>query len=191
MPSAAIKNPFSPEQYLALERASPDKHEYFDGHISAMAGMSRIHVLIVGNLNREISTQLKDRPCEVYASDMRVRINPTGLYTYPDLVALCGKPEFLDTEVDTLLNPTLIIEVLSPSTEAYDRGGKFEHYRRLDSLLEYVLVAQDDVRVEVHSRQGDAFVLTKDWRQLDDSLRLESIGCEVPLREIYAKVRGI
>src|SRR5206468_6291774 len=119
--------------------------EYINGQIYAMSGASREHNLIVVNLIRELSSQLRGRPCEVYASDMRVKVRPTGMYTYPDVVAVCGEPRFEDEQVDTLVNPAVIVEVLSPSTEAYDRGQKFAHYRKLESLTEYVLVAQNEV----------------------------------------------
>ena len=119
---------------------------------------------------------------------MRVRVSPTGLYTYPDVVAVCGEAAFEDDEVDTLLNSTMIVEVLSPITEAYDRGDKFRQYRELASLREYVLVAQDKVLVERYTRQGEDW-LRADFRSLDESLRLDSIDCEIPLREIYAKVK--
>jgi Uma2 family endonuclease len=137
----------------------------------------------------EIRSELKGRPCEVYVSDMRVRVNPTGLFAYPDVVAVCGESRFLDDHVDTLLNPTLIVEVLSPSTESYDRGTKFLQYRRLESLRDYVLVSQDKMLVERFTRQGqgDEWLLTE-FRNPDETLRLASIDCAVPLREIYARI---
>lgn len=187
MSSAAVKSRYTPEEYLALERKATIKSEYLDGQIYAMSGASRPHNLIAGNLHGEIRAQLKNRPCEVYTGDMRVCVSPTGMYTYPDVVAVCGDRRFLDGEVDTLLNPTLIIEVLSPSTEAYDRGGKFAHYRRLESLREYVLVAQDQVLVERYTRQGNEWLLTE-FRQLDSILRLASIHCDVILSEVYDRV---
>jgi Uma2 family endonuclease len=187
MSSAAAKTRYTPAQYLALERKSPIKHEYYAGEMFAMAGGSREHNLIAGNLHAEVRAQLRDRPCEVYVSDMRVLVSPTGLYTYPDVVAVCGERQFEDGEVDTLLNPNLIVEILSPSTEAYDRGEKFATYRRLESLREYVMVAQDQVRVERYTRQGDEWLLTE-LSRLEDTLRLESIGCAVTVRELYAKV---
>jgi Uma2 family endonuclease len=187
MSSAAAKTRYTPQEYLAFERKSPIKHEYRDGSVVAMAGASREHNLITGNLGCRLNTQLRDRPCEVYMCAMRVLVSWTGLYTYPDVVAVCGAPRFEDSEVDTLLNPNVIIEVLSETTEAYDRGKKFGHYRRLESLQEYVLVAQDEVRVERYTRQGDEWILTE-LSSLEDTLRLESIGCTVSLREIYAKV---
>jgi len=188
MASAAFEKRFSPEEYLALERKAGFKSEYHDGFITAMAGTSREHNLITLNFGREISSQLKERPCEAYVSDMRVHIDRTGLYTYPDVVVVCGEPQFEDDAVDTLLNPTVIVEVLSPTTEAYDRGKKFLHYRRLPSLREYVVVSQDKVLVERFTRRGDDWVLTE-LNQIDDTLRLASIECELPLREIYAKVK--
>jgi Uma2 family endonuclease len=187
MSSAAVKTRFTPEQYLALERKAAFKSEYVDGCIRAMAGASRAHNLIAVNLSREISSQLKDRPCETYAGDMRVRTGPSGLYTYPDVVVVCGEPRFEDDELDTLLNPTMIVEVLSPSTEADDRGHKFASYRRLTSLQEYVLVAQDRRSVERYTRQDDAWLLT-DLNGPEDMLRLASIHVDIALSEIYAKV---
>jgi Uma2 family endonuclease len=152
-----------------------------------MAGGSRGHNVIAGNLSGEIRSQLKGRPCLVYMLDLRLCVNRTGLYTYPDVMAVCGEPEFADADVDTLANPAMIVEVLSPSTESYDRGRKFRHYQQLASLKEYVLVAQDEVSVERFTRQGDDWILSV-FTRLEDSLRLVSIGCEVSLREIYDKV---
>jgi Uma2 family endonuclease len=190
MASAALKNRCSRDEYLALERNASFKSEYYDGFITAMAGTSREHNLIALNVGGEVRSQLKNRPCEVYVADMRVYVDRTGLYTYPDVVAVCGEPRFQDAEVDTLLNPILVVEVLSPTTEAYDRGMKFLHYRRVPSLQEYVLVSQDKILVERFLRQGDDWLLTE-LNQLSDVLRLTSIDCELPLREIYARVELI
>src|SRR5689334_10624198 len=134
MSSAAARTRYTPQEYLALERGSPLKHEYYNGSIFVMAGASREHNLITLNLGGELRAQLRDRPCETYVSDMRVLVARTGLYTYPDIVIVCGERQFEDAEADTLLNPTVLFEVLSPSTEAYDRGKKSAHYRRLESL---------------------------------------------------------
>ena len=153
--SSERKTRLSPEEYLALERKAEVRSEYLDGDMVAMSGGSREHNLIVTNLVSELRLQLKGRPCEVYPSNMRVKVSATGLYTYPDVVVVCGEPTFEDESVDTLLNPTLIIEVLSDSTEAYDRGGKFAHYRKLASLMEYVLIAQTKPHVEYYVRQPD------------------------------------
>jgi Uma2 family endonuclease len=188
MASATEVPRFTPEQYLALERKANSKSEYDNGFIWAMAGASRAHNLIAGNLHGEIRSQLKGRPCEAYTNDMRLQVTPTGLYTYPDVMAVCGEPRFLDDETDTLLNPTMIAEVLSPSTEAYDRGDKFAQFRRLTSLQEYVLIAQDKVLVERYTRQGEQWILTE-FKSLDDTLPLPSIGCEIALHEIYALIK--
>jgi Uma2 family endonuclease len=155
-----------------------------------MSGASREHILITGNVLRDLSLQLMSKPCEVYSNDMRVKVSPTGMYTYPDVVSVCGQPSFEDNQLDTLTNPTVIIEVLSPSTEAYDRGETFAHYQRLESLVEYVLVSQDKVRVEQFVRQAHA---DNEWvfsevSCEDGRLRLTSIGCELSLARIYDKI---
>jgi Uma2 family endonuclease len=178
----------TPEDYLAIERGAEYKSEYFNGEIFAMAGASRAHNTIVANTVIELGGQLKKRPCKVYVNDMRVKVSPTGLYTYPDVLVVCGKEQFDDAHLDTLLNPTLIIEVLSDSTEAYDRGRKFEHYRHLDSLVEYVLIAQHRPHVESFRRQPDQHWLLTECSGLDGMLRLQSIDCELALAEVYAKV---
>jgi Uma2 family endonuclease len=178
----------SPQDYLALERQAEWKSEYVDGERVAMSGASRRHNLIVLNLARELSLQLKGRPCEAYVTDMRVKAAAGALYTYPDAVVVCGEPRFEDADVDTLLNPTLLIEVLSPNTEAYDRGAKFEHYRTLDSLREYVLIAQDKPRVDHFARQGDGQWLLTPHSGLEGRLPLPAIQCELALAEIYDKV---
>src|SRR5258708_18618472 len=141
--SSQPKTTHTPETYLDLDRQSAFKNEYFNGEIFAMTGASRKHNLITSNVNYSLNLQLKRRQCEVYASDMRVKVSSSGLYTYPDVVVVCGAPMFEDKETDTLINPTVIIEILSKSTEAYDRGDKSGHYRRLESLSEYILISQD------------------------------------------------
>ncbi len=187
MSSVAVEPRYTPEQYLKLERAAPYKSEFIGGRIYALAGASREHNLIVFNLAGELRPQLRDRPCEAYATDMRVKCQVTTGYLYPDLVIVCGEPQFEDHELDTLLNPTVIIEVLSPSTEAGDRGYKFAHYRRIPSLQEYVMIAQDRVHVERAERRGEGWFLTE-FERLEDVLMLTSIGCAIPLRAIYEKV---
>ncbi len=183
-----LKPRLTPEDYLAIERSAEFKSEYFDGEIFAMAGASRAHNSIVLNTGSEIRQHLKNRPCKAYVNDMRVKVSPTGLYTYPDVVVVCGKEQFEDTHLDTLLNPTVIIEVLSDSTEAYDRGRKFEHYRHLDSLVEYVLIAQQRPHVESYRRRPDQHWLFTECSGLDATLQLQSIDCDLALAEIYAKV---
>lgn len=151
----------TPKEYLAHERAAETKSEYVDGMLVAMTGASRTHILITVNVVREINQQLRGQPCEVYTQDMRVRITEGGMYAYLDIVVTCGTPEFEDDEFDVLLNPTLIVEVLSGTTEGYDRGLKFARYRRRASIQDYVLVAQDRVSVERYSRHGDQWVLAE------------------------------
>ena len=187
MTAGATKVTYTPAEYLALERAAETRSEYIYGHIYAMAGASREHSLIVGNLSRIVGQQLLEGDCEVHSSEVRVRVSQTGLYTYPDVAIACGPIEFEDDHVDTLLNPVVIIEVLSPSTEAYDRGEKFAHYRRLDSLKEYILVSQDRVRVERYVRQGERWVLSE-LSIPDDVLEFAALDCRIKLSEIYRKV---
>lgn len=177
----------TPEQYLATERAANFKSEYVNGRVYAMSGASDPHNLITLNTAAGLHARFRSRPCRVWQADMRVQVTATGLYTYPDVAALCGQPEFADAHVDTLLNPSVIVEVLSRSTEAYDRGEKFSHYRRLPSLREYVLVAQDRVRVEHRVRHDLGWLLTE-LDDLDATLDLPAVGCAIPLREIYDRV---
>jgi Uma2 family endonuclease len=187
MSSAALKTRYTREEYLAMERKAAFKSEYLNGFITAISDASREHNRIAGNVYHKISDQLENRPCEAFISDLRVCVSSTGLYTYPDVIIVSGNAEFQDDEVDTLLNPTVIVEVLSPTTESYDRGAKFAHYRRLPSLKEYVLVAQSHVLVERYTRQGDDWVFSA-LDDLDGTLKLVSINCSVPLRDIYARV---
>lgn len=144
--STQVKTYLTPEEYLALERRAETKSEYFNGEMFEMPRANRKHNLISGNIVSQLTHQLKKTACETYASTMRLRILTIGLYTYPDIVAVCDKPEFEDDEEDTLLNPTVIIEVLSDATESYDRGKKFSYYRSIESITEYLLVAQDECR---------------------------------------------
>ncbi|HYH85077.1 MAG TPA: Uma2 family endonuclease [Pyrinomonadaceae bacterium] len=178
----------TPEEYLAVERKSEYKSEYIYGEMVAMTGASRRHNLIAFNISIELGRQLKGRACEAYASDMRVRVPSTHLYTYPDVVVVYGEPLFEDEHVDTLLNPTLIIEVLSESTERYDRGKKFGFYRTIESLAEYLLVAQDEYRIEHYAKQSDGRWLLSDYRSADDTVEMTSIQCKLALREVYDKV---
>ena len=177
----------TPGEYLDLERRSEIRSEYVAGRMFAMSGASRRHVLITSNLVRELSGQMRGRACEAYVSDMRVKVSPTGMYTYPDIVAVCGEARFEDEHIDTLLNPTVIVEVLSESTEAYDRGEKFAHYRRLDTLREFVLVAQDKIRIEHFRREGEEWILSE-VSGPDATLHLVSIDCHIGLAAIYEKI---
>ena len=185
----ALVNPRMSEQdYLAFERASEIKHEYFAGEIFAMSGASRAHNLICANTISILANHLREKPCELYPSDMRVRVSATGLYTYPDISVVCGKPQFADDRFDTLVNPTLLVEVLSPSTERYDRGRKFQDYRLLPSLQEYLLIAQDAPRIEHYLRQPDESWRLTDSQGLESSLILPTLDCTLALAEIYLKV---
>ena len=161
---------FTPEEYLTIERNSDFKSEYVGGKIYAMAGASLEHSIITINVAGEFYTQVKGAPCRTYSSDMRVRVSSTGLYTYPDVTVVCGEPEYLDDRGDVLLNPTVIVEVLLPSTEAYDRGEKSEHYRRLPSLTYYIVIAQDRRWVEHYARQGDHQRLLWMWHVAFDDM---------------------
>ena len=177
---------YTPEQYLELDRKAEGRSEYVNGEILAMAGASREHNLIVTNLVREISLALRGQPCETYSNDMRVRVNLTR-YTYPDVVVTCGQPQFIDGQLDTLKNPTVIAEVLSPTTESDDRSWKFAHYRRLEALMDYVMLSQFQPFVEHYTRQDDQWVLTE-VVGLGAVLRLPSLGCELPLSAVYERV---
>jgi Uma2 family endonuclease len=187
MSSVLTKTRCTAEEYLTLERSASCKSEFHDGEIYAMTGASRKHNLITVNIVGELRSQLKKLPCEAYISDMRLKAAEARSYHYPDITVVCGAPQFEDAHLDTLLNPTLLIEVLSSSTEAYDRGGKFAHYRKIPTLREYLLVAQDQPSIERYMRQGDVWILTEAVG-LEASVPLESIGCVLSLREAYDKV---
>lgn len=187
MSAVLTQTHYTAEEYLTLERSASCKSEFHDGQIYLMTGASREHNLITLNIAGELRNQLKKRPCEAYINDMRVKAAEARSYHYPDIVVACGTPQFEDAHVDTLLNPTLLIEVLSPSTEAYDRGGKFAHYRKIPSLQEYLLVAQDQPSIERYLRQGDVWILSEAVG-LDAAMSLESIDCMLSLREVYDKV---
>ncbi|HPM83342.1 MAG TPA: Uma2 family endonuclease [Candidatus Anammoximicrobium sp.] len=186
--STVPKRLLTPAEYLAQERHAPFKSEYYQGETFAMAGATREHNLIVGNVVREVGNGLKGLNCEVYPSDMRVKISATGLYTYPDVTVVCGGPEFEDEQGDTLLNPTVLFEILSDSTEAYDRGTKSAHYRRLPSVKEYVLIAQDRPLVERYVRQPDGGWTLREVTQLDQTVELDGIPIQLPMAEIYRQV---
>lgn len=184
-PMASDPRPrISPEEYLALERHSETRSEYLNGEIFAMTGASRRHNRITLNLAIALDSRLRDKGCEVFASDMRVKVSATGLYTYPDVLVVCGEPRFEGAEVDTLLNPKVIFEVLSPSTEGYDRGKKAEHFRALASLAEYVLVSQDRVHVEHYLHLNYGWLLTEADRP-EDVIELSSIDTRLTLADIY------
>jgi Uma2 family endonuclease len=185
-------DPFSKmtaEEFLAFERSSDEKHEYYDGVVVAMSGAKRAHNTISTNMTGLLWQQLKGKDCENFSSDMRVFVPKTRLYAYPDIVVVCGELQFLDDVPDTLTNPLVIIEILSDSTESYDRGKKFENYRAIDSLREYVLVSQDRAAIDKYVKHSDGFWRLTDATGLDSSITLESIECKLNLADVYYKVR--
>lgn len=180
---------YSFEDYLAAERECIDaKHELVAGHVFAMTGATYRHNLITTNVASELRQQLKSRPCVALSSDMRVRIQTGDACLYPDIMVLCDTPAFHDDRRDVLTDATLVVEVLSPSTEGYDRGGKFALYRGLPGLRQYLLVAQDYLATDLFTRQADGRWMLDAYTDFDASIRLESIGCALQLREVYDKV---
>jgi len=186
--SRQVKPHVSPEEYLALERQAETKHEYVDGEIFAWAGASRKHNLIAMNISGELRQQLKGKPCEVYQSEMRVKAPASRAYVYPDVVVVCSEPQFEDDYVDTLLNPKVVFEVLSKSTESYNRLAKSAYYRTIESLSEYLLVVQEEYRVEQYVKQVAGRWLLTEVRSLENVIELESIGCALALRDIYDRI---
>jgi Uma2 family endonuclease len=177
------------EEYVNLERASTRKHEYYAGEIFAMTGASEQHNLIATNITASLHQQLRGRDCRVYPSDMRLKVLQTGLNTYPDITVVCGSPQFVDQRKrDTLINPTVIIEILSPSTERYDRGMKFQHYRTIESLQEYVLIDQDKQHIERYTRREPRQWVLEEASGFESTLDLTSIGVALRLKDIYEQV---
>lgn len=180
---------FTPAEYVAFERTTDARHEYLDGHVYAMAGESIEHSRICVNVAAELRAQLRGGPCEALSPNMKVVTSPAGLFSYPDVVVVCGEPQFYDGRRDILTNPTVVFEVLSPSTEAYDRGDKFLRYRtQVASLQEYVLVSQHRPLVEHYVRQPDGTWSYSSAAGLSESLDLPSIGCRLALSEVYDRV---
>jgi Uma2 family endonuclease len=186
--STQPKTLLTEEQYLAIERRAPYKSEFYKGEIFAMAGSREPHNLLAANLLALLHQQFRGRPCRVYPSDMRVNIPAVPLYTYPDVTALCQEPQFRGDHRDNLLNPSFIAEVLSESTESYDRGRKFELYQSIPSLREYLLISSDRVRVELYTLQAGGKWLLTAANRLDDTIPLDSIGCRIALADLYDKV---
>lgn len=175
-------------EYLDFEQKSDLRHEYINGEVFAMTGASENHTLISGNLVTALNIALRTRPCKVYPIDMRVKVIPSTLYTYPDVSVVCGDSHFSDNEFATLLNPNVIIEVLSPSTEAYDRGKKFQEYMKIPSMQEYVLVSQEEARIEHFMRGEDERWILTIVAGLVATLELPSVGCSLLLEDVYLKV---
>lgn len=184
MSSIAARTYLTPEEYITAERKATLKSEYLSGEIVAMSGASDAHNLITMNVAAGLYNQLTERGCRVYASDMRVGIGEGVSYFYPDIAVTCDKPRFEDDAFDTLTNPQVIVEVLSTSTESYDRGEKFARYRQLESLQEYILISQDRVMVEHYLRQGNQWILSE-FSALENVFPLTSIGAELTLNHIY------
>jgi Uma2 family endonuclease len=186
--SSVLKPLLTPQEYLARERAAEFKSEYYRSEMFAMAGASWEHTLIKDNLAHMAMNQLHDGPCRVLTSDLRVKVDATGLYTYPDVIVVCDKPQFEDKMFDTLLNPLCLVEVLSDSAEKYDRGAKSGRYRKMQSLQEYVLVAQDRPLAERYVRQPDGGWLLTEFRGLTQTFAFTSIPAKIALADIY---RGV
>lgn len=184
MSSVAAQTYLTPQEYITAERKATLKSEYLSGEIVAMSGASHEHNLITMNTATGLYNQLVEQGCRVFASDMRVGISAGDSYFYPDIVVVCEKPRFEDNEFDTLINPIVVIEVLSQSTEAYDKGEKFRRYQQLESLQEYILISQDQVQVERYHRQDKNWV-SSEFTSLEDILELISVEAELSLQQIY------
>ncbi|MGD9972731.1 MAG: Uma2 family endonuclease [Desulfatirhabdiaceae bacterium] len=184
----AQPKPFiSVEDYLAQERSGDTRNEYFAGDVFAMAGGSEAHNLIMGNTHASLHAQCRKRDCRVYAADMRVKISQINLYTYPDIAMICGPPQFEDDHRDTLLNPTVIIEILSPSTESYDRGKKFQNYRMIPSLQEYLLISQNARHIDHYIRQSIHHWLFSEIGGNDGDILMPSVESRLNLSDVYEK----
>lgn len=178
----------TPEEYIEFERDSDAKHEYLDGEIFMMAGATPNHNLIASSVNFALYSQLRKKGCFLFSSDMRVKVEKTGLYTYPDMSIACSEPDYEETTPPSLLNPIVIIEILSPSTEKDDRGRKFQHYRTIKSLQEYVLISQDTPRIEKYTKQNTLNWLLTDIMNMNAAVDLASVECKLKLTDVYDQV---
>jgi Uma2 family endonuclease len=188
--STRVKTPLTPEEYLEIERKAEFKSDYWNGEMFAMSGARLAHNAINVNVTLHLALQLRSRCCQTLANDMRIR-TVSNLYTYPDTAVVCGEPQFADGEFDTLLNPNLIVEILSPSTELYDRGLKFEQYRRIESLREYLMLASDRIHAELFTKQPNGHWTLSEWSAPEDVVPLESCDCRLKLADIYEKVEFV
>ena len=179
---------YNPQDYLIAERKATIKSEYLSGEILTMPGASLAHAFITGDIATELNVQLRGEDCQVITNDMRVKTSPKIAYFYPDVVVFCGEPQFEDNTFDTLLNLVLIVEVLSPSTEKYDKGEKFEYYQQIQTLKEYILVSQDKVHVEHYRLINNTEWNLKTFSAFQDTLIFSSIGCKLSLRDIYTRI---
>ena len=186
--SSAPASYLTPEQYLEQERKARFKSEYYRGETFAMAGASYRHSVILNNLAITLGPLLRPSNCRVHTSDLRSRISPTGLYTYPDLMVICGNPAFADDQRDTVLNPVVIMEILSDSIKDYDRGQKFQHYRALDSVADYLTISQTEVRVEHYARQSAGRWLLSEFDRIESEVTLTSVNIPLSLSEVYFQI---
>ena len=189
MSSAPKEHYYTPEEYLELERAAEFKSEYYNGEIYAMSGSSPQHSIISVNLIREISTHLRGKKCQPFDKDMKIGAKQSWFYYYPDASVICGEPTYRDNQQDVCTNPRVIFEVLSPSTEALDRGRKFLQYQRIESLTDYVLIAQDEARVEHFTKQKDGSWNLRIVSGLKSKLRIASIDCTLSLAELFDRIK--
>ncbi|MCF2503188.1 Uma2 family endonuclease [Dyadobacter sp. CY107] len=183
---------YSEKEYLELEREAEYKSEYYRGEIFAMAGAGSNHNRITENLSVEIGGYLKDKSCQSFSSDMRLHIPENGLYAYPDFLVACGRLEFTDQDKEILVNPTIIIEVLSRTTSAYDRGDKFHLYRSIPTLLEYILIDSQSINVEIFRKNDNgSWILESETENIDDHITISACNFQLKLRDIYARTSGL
>lgn len=188
------KQKFTVEEYLEMENASDEKHEYYQGEIFAMSGTKQEHDIVTMNLYRDLGNKLRGKPCRPRSSEARVHIKNNGLFTYPDVSIVCGEPEYLNDDEFNLLNPSVIFEVLSPSTKSYDRGDKFKLYRAIPTLREYILIDPDKINVEAYYINGDNEWALRELNEISASLTIKTADITLPLAEIYEDtkiVKGI
>lgn len=181
------KEKFTADEYLAMEEVAHSKSEYYRGEIFALSGGTWDHSVITSNLNRLLGNSLAGTACRVVNGDLRIHVKSKDLYTYPDVSVVCGRPRFVERRTDTLLNPVVIVEVLSPSTREYDRGAKFALYKGIPSLREYILVDSERVYVESFRLRGTEWVVAS-FEGLDRALHFEALDCEIPLQSLYEDV---
>ena len=189
---------YTAEEYLAMERKSKRRHQYLDGDIFAMAGESWNHAVISSNVARSLGNQLENKPCHTVSKDTKVRSGPflrganksSGLFSYPDIVIVCDEPEFYDDATDVVLNPKVIVEVLSPATEKFDRGEKFHRYQTYNpTLTDYLLVSQDKAQIEQYTRKSNGTWSYEIHSGMNATINIRSIGCRVKMKDVYARIK--
>ena len=179
------KQKFTIEEYLELENASDEKHEYYQGEIFAMSGTKQEHDVVTMNLYRDLGNKLRGKPCRPRSSEARIHIKNNSLFTYPDVSIVCGEPEYLNDDEFNLLNPSVIIEVLSPSTKSYDRGDKFKLYRAIPTLREYILIDPEKISIEAFYINGQGEWALREYANMNDTLSILTVGVTLPLTDIY------